>query len=88
VHTKKRRVAYSGTLWGLNGGNNIGCPPIMNFGNEKQKEKYLNKIARGDIRFCLGITEPDGENNPQLLLFSILMIINLQLGQMLQTSVQ
>lgn len=32
----------------------------MNFGNEKQKQEYLPKVARGDIRFCLGVTEPDG----------------------------
>lgn len=56
----RSRVGYSGALWGLNGGNNIGAPPIMNFGNEKQKQLYLPKIARGEIRFCLGITEPDG----------------------------
>lgn len=44
----------------MNGGNNIGCPPIMNFGNETQKKLYLPRVARGEIRFCLGITEPDG----------------------------
>lgn len=54
------RVAYSGTLWALNGGNNIGAPQIMNFGNEAQKKFYLPKVARGEIRTCLGITEPDG----------------------------
>lgn len=31
----------------------------MNFGSEKQKQFYLPKVARGEIRFCLGITEPD-----------------------------
>lgn len=54
------RVGFSGILWGMNGGNGIGCPPILNFGNEQQKLEYLPKIARGEIRFCLGITEPDG----------------------------
>ncbi|EGC41388.1 acyl-CoA dehydrogenase [Histoplasma capsulatum var. duboisii H88] len=53
------RVGYTGVLWGLFGGNTIGCPPILNFGNEAQKLKYLPKVSRGEIRFCLGITEPD-----------------------------
>lgn len=59
MNDELNRVAYSGTLWGLNGGNNIGAPPIMNFGNTAQKTLYLPKISRGEIRFCLGITEPD-----------------------------
>ncbi|OJD19654.1 hypothetical protein AJ78_00386 [Emergomyces pasteurianus Ep9510] len=53
------RVGYTGVLWGLFGGNNIGCPPILNFGNEAQRLKYLPGVSRGEIRFCLGITEPD-----------------------------
>ena len=31
----------------------------MNFGSQAQKEFYLPRVARGEIRFCLGITEPD-----------------------------
>ncbi|PGG97631.1 hypothetical protein AJ79_09141 [Helicocarpus griseus UAMH5409] len=59
VADEMHRVGYSGPLWGLFGGNNIGCPPIMNFGNEAQRLEYLPKVSRGEIRFCLGITEPD-----------------------------
>ncbi|KAM5467910.1 hypothetical protein MauCBS54593_005192 [Microsporum audouinii] len=59
VADELNRVGYSGPIWGLNAGNSIGCPPIMNFGTEKQKQEYLPRVARGDIRFCLGITEPD-----------------------------
>lgn len=32
----------------------------MNFGTEQQKLEYLPRVARGEIRFCLGVTEPDG----------------------------
>lgn len=53
------RVAYTGVLWGLGGGNGIGVPPIVNFGTQAQKDKYLPGVAAGTIRFCLGITEPD-----------------------------
>lgn len=47
-------------IWGLGGGNNIGCPPIARFGTKEQRQRWLPKVAKGDIRFCLGITEPDG----------------------------
>ncbi|EEH36596.1 acyl-CoA dehydrogenase [Paracoccidioides lutzii Pb01] len=53
------RLGYSGVIWGLFGGNGIGCPPIMNFGSEAQRLEYMPKVSRGEIRFCLGITEPD-----------------------------
>ena len=34
-------------------------PTIMLFGTEKQKKDYLTKIARGEIIFCLGYSEPN-----------------------------
>lgn len=46
--------------WGLAGGNGIGVPPIVNFGTEEQKARFLPGVAAGKIVFCLGITEPDG----------------------------
>ena len=55
------RVGYIGVLWALIGGNSIGVPPIVNFGTEEQKAKYLPGALRGKIRGCLGITEPDGK---------------------------
>jgi alkylation response protein AidB-like acyl-CoA dehydrogenase len=48
-------------IWGLGGGNGIGVPPIVNFGTPEQKARFLPSVADGSIRFCLGITEPDGE---------------------------
>ena len=44
------RVGYTGVLWGLNAGNSIGCPPVMNFGSEKQKQYYLPKVVCSSIR--------------------------------------
>ena len=46
--------------WGLGGGNGIGVPPVVAFGTEAQKKKFLPGVADGSTRFCLGITEPDG----------------------------
>jgi alkylation response protein AidB-like acyl-CoA dehydrogenase len=55
------RVGFVGVIWGLGGGNGIGCPPIARFGTPEQQKRWLPGVARGDLRFCLGITEPDGK---------------------------
>ncbi|KLO16062.1 acyl-CoA dehydrogenase [Schizopora paradoxa] len=52
------RCPYNGVVWGLNGGNLIGCPPILNFGTQEQRMEYLPRVFRGEIRFCLAVTEP------------------------------
>lgn len=54
------RCGYVGVVWGLGGGNSIGAPPIAKFGTPEQRTRWLPGIAKGEIRFCLGITEPDG----------------------------
>ncbi len=33
-------------------------PTIMQFGSEEMKKKWLLRIARGEVEFCLGYTEP------------------------------
>jgi glutaryl-CoA dehydrogenase len=38
--------------------------PIHAFGSEEQKQKYLPKMARGEILGCFGLTEPDAGSNP------------------------
>jgi glutaryl-CoA dehydrogenase len=38
--------------------------PIHAFGSEAQKERYLPKMARGEIIGCFGLTEPDAGSNP------------------------
>jgi alkylation response protein AidB-like acyl-CoA dehydrogenase len=49
--------------YGAPGSENIGrtivAPSILAFGNEEQKRRYLPPLARGDISFCLGYTEPE-----------------------------
>ena len=37
----------------------IVAPTLMIVGNEEQKKKYVLKIARGEIEFALGYTEPN-----------------------------
>jgi glutaryl-CoA dehydrogenase len=38
--------------------------PIYAFGSEEQKQKYLPKMAAGEIIGCFGLTEPDYGSNP------------------------
>ncbi|MBD65691.1 MAG: acyl-CoA dehydrogenase [Halobacteriovoraceae bacterium] len=38
--------------------------PIYTYGSEAQKEKYLPKMATGEMIGCFGLTEPDYGSNP------------------------
>lgn len=38
--------------------------PIWQFGSEEQKQKYLPKLATGEMIGCFGLTEPDFGSNP------------------------
>ncbi|KAJ5385963.1 hypothetical protein N7509_008504 [Penicillium cosmopolitanum] len=53
------RCGYLGIVWGLGCGNSIGGPPVIQFGSEEQKCRFLPEMLKGKIRFCLGVTEPD-----------------------------
>ncbi|MFD2035975.1 acyl-CoA dehydrogenase family protein [Belliella marina] len=38
--------------------------PIFKFGTEEQKNKFLPKLASGEMLGCFGLTEPDHGSNP------------------------
>ncbi len=38
--------------------------PIYTYGNEAQREKYLPKLARGELIGCFGLTEPNHGSDP------------------------
>ena len=38
--------------------------PIYKYGNEKQRKKYLGKLASGELIGCFGLTEPNHGSNP------------------------
>lgn len=42
----------------------IGQQPILAFGNEDQKRRYLPRAASGEIILAFGLTEPDAGSNP------------------------
>ena len=48
--------AACGLLVGLQ--NSVVCAPINQFGTKEQKERYIRPAARGDIRGCFCLKEP------------------------------
>lgn len=38
--------------------------PIWRYGSEEQKQKFLPKMARGELIGCFGLTEPDAGSDP------------------------
>ncbi len=38
--------------------------PIHSYGSEEQKERYLPRMARGELIGCFGLTEPHGGSDP------------------------
>ncbi len=43
---------------------NLSTEPLLKFGNEKQKSKYLVGLARGDLLGCFALTEPGAGSDP------------------------
>jgi glutaryl-CoA dehydrogenase len=41
--------------------------PIFTFGSEAQKQRYLPRMARGELIGCFGLTEPHGGSDPATL---------------------
>jgi len=52
------QMHYSINIYSTVGAGMAG-PVILNHGTEQQKKEYLLKIAKGEIEFALGYTEPD-----------------------------
>jgi len=50
-------MGYFQAPWPIDG--LVVGPTLLRFGSEAQKEKYLPGIARGEIEFALGYTEPE-----------------------------
>jgi alkylation response protein AidB-like acyl-CoA dehydrogenase len=48
----------------FSGQTSIGQYPILRYGNEAQKRKYLPPSVRGESILAFGLTEPDAGSNP------------------------
>jgi alkylation response protein AidB-like acyl-CoA dehydrogenase len=40
-------------------GDRQSCPLLLRFGSEAQRERFLPRICRGELFFCIGMSEPD-----------------------------
>lgn len=54
----------SGPRTFFSGQSSIGQYPIMKYGTEDQKQRYLPKSAAGDLILAFGLTEPEAGSNP------------------------
>lgn len=48
----------------FSGHTSIGQYPILRYGNDEQRRRYLPKSAAGDCILAFGLTEPDAGSNP------------------------
>ena len=51
-----RACASTGVIMSVN--NSLVCDPLLKFGNEEQKKRYLTPLASGAKLGCFGLTEP------------------------------
>lgn len=45
--------------------------PIYQYGSEEQRQKYLPKLATGELMGCFGLTEPDSGSDPGSMITNI-----------------
>ncbi|HET9256828.1 MAG TPA: acyl-CoA dehydrogenase family protein [Pseudonocardiaceae bacterium] len=55
------------SLAGAMGGHTVVAKLILTFGTEQQKQRYLPKMATGEIRAAMALTEPGGGSDLQAL---------------------
>ena len=51
-----RGCAATGAVMSIH--NSVGCAPILNWGSEAQKQKWLPTLAAGEVISCFALTEP------------------------------
>jgi hypothetical protein len=47
--------------------NSVGCLPILNYGNEEQKQRFLVPLAKGEKLACFCLTEPQAGSDAAAL---------------------
>lgn len=58
ITTEKTGTGYSAAV-ALSAHTGIGTLPILYFGSEEQKLKYIPKLASGELKACYCLTEPN-----------------------------
>ena len=59
------RCGSGGVAMGVAVQTDMAVPPVLKFGTEEQKQRYLVPALKGEKIFCLGITEPDAGSDVQ-----------------------
>jgi butyryl-CoA dehydrogenase len=54
--------ASTGVIMSVN--NSLVCQPLLTFGNDEQKKKYLTPLARGEKLGCFALSEPGAGSDP------------------------
>ncbi len=55
------------SLAGAFGGHSVVSKLILRFGTDEQKERYLPRLATGELRATMALTEPDGGSDLQAM---------------------
>ena len=55
------------TLAGAMGGHSVVCKLLLLYGSEEQKQRYLPRMATGEIRATMALTEPGGGSDLQAM---------------------
>jgi alkylation response protein AidB-like acyl-CoA dehydrogenase len=55
------------SLAGAMGGHTVVAKPLIAFGTDEQKEKYLPRMATGSVRATMALTEPGGGSDLQAM---------------------
>ncbi|GAA4283515.1 acyl-CoA dehydrogenase family protein [Brevibacterium daeguense] len=67
VHITQELARGWMSLAGAMGGHTVVSKLILEFGTDEQKEKYLPKMATGEIRATMALTEPGGGSDLQAM---------------------
>jgi butyryl-CoA dehydrogenase len=62
VEEVSKACASNGIL--ISAHTSLACDPILQFGNEEQKQTYLHLLASGERIGCFLLTEPDAGSDP------------------------
>ncbi|MFC1924645.1 acyl-CoA dehydrogenase family protein [Chloroflexota bacterium] len=55
----ENEMGYYMAMPGIMVGASIVAPTLLAYGSEKQRKEYIPRIAKGEIEFALGYTEPE-----------------------------
>ncbi len=60
-----RVCASTGVILSVN--NSLVCDPLLKYGTDEQKERFLTPLAAGEKLGCFGLTEPGAGSDPAAL---------------------